>query len=61
MNTKYLPTETPEFRPLADRVRPTSLKEMVGQEKVIGQGQFVRQLVEKGEATSLIFWGPPGR
>ncbi len=49
-----------EFRPLADRVRPTSLKEMVGQEKVIGQGQFVRQLVEKGEATSLIFWGPPG-
>lgn len=49
-----------EFRPLADRLRPTSLKEMVGQEKVIGQGQFIRQLIEKGEATSLIFWGPPG-
>lgn len=49
-----------EFRPLADRLRPTSLKDMVGQEKVIGQGQFVRQLIEKGEATSLIFWGPPG-
>lgn len=49
-----------EFRPLADRLRPSSLKEMVGQEGVIGQGQFVRQLIEKGEATSLIFWGPPG-
>jgi len=60
MNAKQLPTETPEFRPLADRLRPTSLKEMVGQEKVIGQGQFVRHLIEKGEATSLIFWGPPG-
>lgn len=60
MNAKRLPTETPEFRPLADRLRPTSLKEMVGQESVIGQGQFVRQLIDKGEATSLIFWGPPG-
>ncbi len=50
----------PEFRPLADRLRPTSLKEMVGQEKVIGRGQFLRQLIDRGEATSLIFWGPPG-
>lgn len=60
MHAKRLPTEAPEFRPLADRLRPTSLKEMVGQESVIGQGQFVRQLIDKGEATSLIFWGPPG-
>lgn len=53
-------TERPEFRPLADRLRPAKISAMVGQEKVIGKGQFVRQLIEKGEATSLIFWGPPG-
>lgn len=60
MTTQRLPTESPEFRPLADRLRPQSLKDMVGQQSVIGQGQFVRQLIDKGEATSLIFWGPPG-
>lgn len=61
-NTKPAPPDDrrPEFRPLADRLRPSGLDEMVGQEKVIGQGQFVRQLIDSGEATSLIFWGPPG-
>lgn len=50
----------PEFRPLADRLRPDSLDEMVGQDKVIGKGAFVRELIERNEVTSLIFWGPPG-
>lgn len=49
-----------EFRPLADRLRPQSLNEMVGQTAVISKGSFVRELVESGQATSLIFWGPPG-
>lgn len=49
-----------EFRPLADRLRPQSLKEMVGQETIIGKGSFVRELVESGQVASLIFWGPPG-
>ena len=47
-------------RPLADRLRPSSIDDVVGQKHIIGQGQFIRQLIEKGEATSLIFWGPPG-
>ncbi|MEI7818675.1 MAG: replication-associated recombination protein A [bacterium] len=50
----------PEFRPLADRLRPASLKEMIGQDKVIGKGKFVNELLARHEATSLIFWGPPG-
>lgn len=49
-----------EFRPLADRLRPQNLKEMVGQEAVISKGSFVRELVESGQVASLIFWGPPG-
>ncbi len=49
-----------EFRPLADRLRPQNLKEMVGQETVISKGSFVRELVESGQVASLIFWGPPG-
>ena len=47
-------------RPLADRLRPGHVDDIVGQEHIVGQGQFIRQLIEKGEATSLIFWGPPG-
>lgn len=60
MKKQHIARENLEFRPLADRLRPTNLKAMVGQDKVIGDGQFVRQLIDKGEATSLIFWGPPG-
>lgn len=49
-----------EFRPLADRLRPQNLKEMVGQEAAISKGSFIRQLIESGQISSLIFWGPPG-
>ncbi len=47
-------------RPLADRVRPTSLDEVVGQSQVVGEGQFLRQIIEQGTPSSLILWGPPG-
>jgi putative ATPase len=46
--------------PLADRVRPKSLKEFIGQDHVVGEGQFLRTIIEKKQPTSLIFWGPPG-
>lgn len=46
--------------PLADRIRPKSLKEFIGQDHVIGEGQFLRTIIEKKQPTSLIFWGPPG-
>ncbi len=49
-----------KFIPLADRIRPRSLEEFVGQEHLLGPGKFLRAIVEKGHLPSLIFWGPPG-
>lgn len=46
--------------PLAERQRPHSLAEVIGQEHVIGPGKMINQLVEAGKPFSLIFWGPPG-
>lgn len=46
--------------PLADRVRPKSLKQFIGQNHVVGEGQFLHSIIEKKQPTSLIFWGPPG-
>ena len=47
-------------RPLADRMRPQSLEEYVGQEHILGPGKPLRAQVENGHLTSLILWGPPG-
>ncbi len=46
--------------PLADRIRPKSLAEFVGQEHLVGRGKILRQLIEGDQLFSLIFWGPPG-
>ncbi len=46
--------------PLADRIRPRSLKEFVGQEHLLGEGRILRVALETGELPSLILWGPPG-
>ncbi|HVX30586.1 MAG TPA: replication-associated recombination protein A [Nitrolancea sp.] len=46
--------------PLADRMRPRTLDELLGQEKVIGQGTLLRQAIERDRLSSLILWGPPG-
>jgi putative ATPase len=48
------------LRPLADRMRPRSLDEFVGQEQVIAPGKPLRQALERGQLHSLILWGPPG-
>ena len=48
------------LRPLADRMRPRTLDEVVGQEQVLGPGKPLRQALEKGQLHSLILWGPPG-
>ncbi|HVN31417.1 MAG TPA: replication-associated recombination protein A [Thermoanaerobaculaceae bacterium] len=50
----------PPGTPLAERMRPRSLKEVVGQETLVGEGGVLRQLVARGELPSLVFWGPPG-
>jgi putative ATPase len=49
-----------ETQPLADRMRPQTLKDVVGQEQILGEGRFLRQLVSSKKPVSLIFWGPPG-
>jgi putative ATPase len=46
--------------PLAERMRPTKLDDIVGQEHLVGPGQVLRQMVESDQLTSLILWGPPG-
>src|SRR5574337_2131304 len=46
--------------PLADRMRPRTLQEYVGQEHLLGEGKLLRRAMEAGELPSLILWGPPG-
>jgi putative ATPase len=47
-------------RPLADRMRPRTLDEYAGQEHLIGPGKPLRVSIERDDAGSIIFWGPPG-
>ncbi len=49
-----------ETVPLAERVRPKTLREFVGQEHLLGKGKVLRETTEKGEIFSMILWGPPG-
>lgn len=46
--------------PLASRLRPKSLEEFVGQQHLLGEGKMLRQLIERDQISSMIFWGPPG-
>lgn len=46
--------------PLADRMRPRTLDEFVGQEHIVGPGKLLRRAIEADRLTSSIFWGPPG-
>ncbi|MEI6288710.1 MAG: replication-associated recombination protein A [bacterium] len=46
--------------PLAERMRPTALLDFVGQNELLGPQKLLRQLLEKDEIPSMIFWGPPG-
>ncbi len=46
--------------PLADRVRPRSLDEILGQEEILGPGRPLRRAIEQDQLQSLILWGPPG-
>ena len=46
--------------PLAERMRPTKLSEVLGQDEIIGEGKILTEIAKKGEPVNLIFWGPPG-
>jgi len=50
----------PGARPLADRMRPRTLEEFVGQEHLVGAGKPLRVQIERDDPASMIFWGPPG-
>ena len=60
--TDLFPSETSHnpAAPLADRMRPRSLDEFVGQTHLIGSGRLLRRLVDEGALASLLLWGPPG-
>jgi putative ATPase len=56
-----IPNPTAEAqRPLADRMRPRTLDEFVGQEHILGAGKPLRTQIERDDPGSMIFWGPPG-
>jgi putative ATPase len=52
--------EKAELTPLAERMRPGTLDDFVGQEHLVGEGKPVRLMIEKNDPVSMIFWGPPG-
>ena len=49
-----------QFTPLAERMRPKTLSDYVGQTQVLGNNSLLRTLLEANEIPSMIFWGPPG-
>ena len=51
---------TDQRRPLADRMRPETLEEYVGQEHILGPGKPLRAQIERDTLSSIILWGPPG-
>src|SRR5258707_9546550 len=51
---------TDRTRPLADRMRPRTLDEFVGQEHILAPGKSLRTQIERDDTGSIIFWGPPG-
>ncbi len=55
------PEEEPQAgRPLADRMRPQTLDEFIGQQELLGPGKPLRTQIERDELSSMLFWGPPG-
>jgi len=55
-----LASEGPDYRPLADRMRPRELDEFAGQAHLLGAGSPLREAIEHDRLHSMVFWGPPG-
>lgn len=55
-----LDTPDQQFRPLADRMRPATLDDYIGQDHILGAAKPLRKAIESGHVHSMIFWGPPG-
>lgn len=54
------PVKKTHLTPLADRIRPESLDDFVGQKQILGEGSILRKAILEDKISSLIFWGPPG-
>jgi putative ATPase len=52
--------EPPAGRPLADRIRPSDLDGLLGQDHILGEGKLLRDAIQKDDLFSFIMWGPPG-
>ncbi len=50
----------PDIQPLAERMRPKTLEEYVGQQHILGEGKQLRAAIEQDRLHSMLFWGPPG-
>ena len=48
------------MEPLAERMRPHTLDQYVGQKQIVGEGAVLRKMIDSGHITSFILWGPPG-
>ncbi|KAA6319124.1 Replication-associated recombination protein A, partial [termite gut metagenome] len=48
------------MKPLAERLRPTTLDEYIGQKHLVGEGAILRKMIDTGHVSSFILWGPPG-
>ncbi|MCM1064999.1 MAG: replication-associated recombination protein A [Eubacterium sp.] len=51
---------SPAAAPLADRMRPRTLEDYMGQKHLLGEGKLLRRMLEQDQIPSMIFWGPPG-
>ena len=60
IGTRLLFSIQEDTRPLADRMRPETLDEYVGQKQLVAKGNLLWQMIEHDQVTSMIFWGPPG-
>src|SRR5579859_5853827 len=53
-------TDAEELKPLAERMRPRTLDEIVGQQRLLAPGKALRRALEAGRVHSMVLWGPPG-
>ena len=60
MNDQVSLLQQPVAQPLAARLRPQTLDEIVGQQHLLGAGRILRRIIEQDAVSSMIFWGPPG-
>ena len=56
----FNPSKEELIAPLADRMRPESIDEVLGQEHILGKGKILRTYLERRDVPSIVFWGPPG-